>query len=198
MANGRSNRGFSELLAATALAATTCLFGCSSPQAVIDCSNPDQVLRDVRALYVVVAPEAKINPDTVQPDDKDYMALLRDLDRDALTAYAQLRPTTDPKQRLIWEVVAVAPEIPPHVDLGIDWTPGTDGGRLRAIESAIEVEIDGDFLEINPETSVLLVVQFKNGAEKPPHGRFVGKLSIAAGTTQVFDVRDGKLQPRQD
>lgn len=195
MANGRSNRGFSELLAATVLAATTCLFGCSSPQAVIDCSNPDQVGSDVRAVYVIVAPDTKIDPDVVRPTDRDAIALLRDLDLDKLPAYVQLRPATDAKRRLIWEVVdqRYNPKEAPHVDLGVDDALGPDGRTFLAVESPLEVTIDDDLIELDPATALLLVVQFKNGAVKASDWQLVGKEAVATGSTFTFDMRDGAL-----
>ncbi|MBL8840993.1 MAG: hypothetical protein JNL90_05610 [Planctomycetes bacterium] len=180
---------------AALLLVALCAAGCSSPQAVVGSSNPDQVGSDVRALYVVVAPDAKLDPEKVRPADRDAIALLRDLDLDALSAYVQLRPALDAKRRLLWEVVdqRFVPAQEPLVDLGIDGATGPDGRTFQAVESPLEVTIDGDLLEREPATALLLVVQWKNGAAKASDWHLVGTAAIATGATFAFDVRDGAL-----
>lgn len=188
---GRSGRWSVAACFALLLAA-----GCSSPQATVSSPDPDRVLQDVLAFYVVVAPQPKIDPDVVAPNDpdRDPFKILRTLDpaRDC-RALLQLAPTRDAKGELAWKVVEQRLNPGEMFDFDIEKADAPGGGEFDAIRDPIEIAVSGDLIEQDPTTAILLFATFRNGAARPWSSRFVGTASIAAEQTQVFELRDQDL-----
>lgn len=191
---GAARSAFHRLLLGAGLALSTA--ACSSPRATIESGNPDRIVETVRDLYVVVGHEAELVPEKARPDDRDPARVATGVDVERCLAWVQLEPVRDEKGRQVWKVVDRRfRSLESRVTVEFAQVRGLDGAEFTAVRPPIEIGIDEDLLEANPDTTLLVVARFRSdGGRAPAPSYFVlDPPKLRSDLSFAYDVRDGQL-----
>ncbi|MSP17878.1 MAG: hypothetical protein EXR73_14970 [Myxococcales bacterium] len=173
---------------AAAVLAIALACGCSSPTVRVTSTYREQTKNELRALFIIVGDEQKIDPERVNPDHKDPLAVVRKLKPGDFEALIQFVPYLDAGETLWWEVVDQQPDAKEsRVELDVD-------PKTHRCEDPLVVTVDNNLLKQDPELSILVIAQFLAGGQENVEYRLLSKARVADKETFAFDVQGKKLQ----